>query len=61
MDTISMIFISARDIHRHGCDRRQTQLGKVRDCPEELGQTLAVYTRDSGSHVHLQVLEEPVN
>jgi hypothetical protein len=39
----------------------KTPLGKVRECPEELSQTLAVYTHDSGSHLHLQVSEEPVN
>jgi len=39
----------------------KTQLGKVRECPEELGQTLALYTHDCGAHVHMQVLEEPVN
>jgi ABC-type transporter lipoprotein component MlaA len=35
-------------------------LGKVRECPEDLGATLAEYTHDSGSHVHLQVTEEPI-
>lgn len=39
----------------------ETLLGKVRECPEELGQALAEYTHDSGAHVHLQVVEEPVN
>jgi hypothetical protein len=38
----------------------KTQLGKVRECPEDLGATLAAYTHDSGSHVHLQVTEEPI-
>ena len=60
--TISMIFISDPAVSIGTVvTAGKTQLGKVRDCPEELGQTLAVYTRDSGSHVHLQVLEEPVN
>ncbi len=39
----------------------KTPLGKVRECPEELGESLAVYTHDSGSHLYLQVTEEPVN
>jgi murein DD-endopeptidase MepM/ murein hydrolase activator NlpD len=39
----------------------KTQLGKVRECPPELGGVLATYTHDSGSHVHLKVTEEPVN
>ena len=38
----------------------KTQLGKVRKCPEDLGATLAKYTHDSGSHVHLEVTEEPI-
>lgn len=38
----------------------KTQLGKVRECPEELGATLAQYTHDSGSHVYLQATEEPI-
>jgi hypothetical protein len=35
-------------------------LGKVRECPEELGATLAEYTHDSGSHVYLQATAEPI-
>ncbi len=38
----------------------KTQLGKVRDCPEDLGQQLAIYTHDSGSHVFVQATEEPI-
>lgn len=38
----------------------KTLIGKVRLCPEEIGKTLAEYTHDSGSHVNLQVSEEPV-
>ena len=34
---------------------------QVRECPEELGKSLAQYTHDSGSHVHLQVTEEPIS
>jgi len=38
----------------------KTLLGTVRRCPEEVGQVLATYTHDSGSHVNLQVFEEPI-
>jgi len=41
-------------------DAGKTLIGKVRRCPEEIGKTLSVYTHDSGSHVNLQVSEEPV-
>jgi hypothetical protein len=59
--TVSLLFISdpvvsIGEIVTAG----KTTLGKVRQCPEELGATLATYTHDSGSHVHLQVSEEPV-
>lgn len=39
----------------------KTQLGKVRECPEGLGASLAFYTHDSGAHVHIQAIEEPIN
>jgi hypothetical protein len=60
--TVSLLFISdpvvsIGDIVTAG----KTPLGKVRECPEELGANLAEYTHDSGSHVYLQVTEEPVN
>lgn len=60
--TVSMLFIadpvvSIGEVVTAG----KTQLGKVRECPQELGKTLAVYTHDSGSHVHLQVSGEPVD
>ena len=38
----------------------QTILGKVRECPAQLSRQIAKYTHDSGSHVHLQVMKEPV-
>ncbi|MCX8031782.1 MAG: hypothetical protein N3B14_00050 [Thermoleophilia bacterium] len=38
----------------------QTVLGKVRECPDQLGKQIALYTHDSGSHVHLQVMKEPI-
>jgi hypothetical protein len=39
----------------------KTQLGTVRRCPQEIGNTLAEYTHDTGSHIHLQVSEEPIS
>jgi len=39
----------------------KTQLGKVRECPEQLGAALSPYTHDSGSHVYMQATEEPIN
>jgi len=38
----------------------KTQLGKVRECPEQLGKTLSVYTHDSGAHIHMQITEVPI-
>jgi hypothetical protein len=37
----------------------KTQIGKVRAAPPELAARLSAYTHDSGSHVHLQVTQEP--
>jgi hypothetical protein len=59
--TVSMLFVdepvvSIGEVVTAG----KTQLGKVRDCPEELGKQLAVYTHDSGSHVFMQATEEPI-
>ena len=42
-------------------DAGKTQLGTVRRCPAEVGNTLATYTHDSGSHIFLQVTEEPIS
>jgi hypothetical protein len=39
----------------------KTQLGKVRACPKELGDRLAVYTHEAGAHVYMRITEEPVN
>ena len=60
--TVTMLFIndpvvSIGDIVTAG----KTQLGVVRECPEQLGRKLATYTHDSGSHVYMQITEEPVN
>ncbi|MBN1630565.1 MAG: hypothetical protein JW990_12430 [Thermoleophilia bacterium] len=60
--TVNMIFISdpvvsIGDIVTAG----KSRLGKVRECPEELGACLSAYTHEAGAHVHLQVTEEPVN
>ena len=61
-DTVSLIFISDPVVSiGEVVSAGKTQLGKVRECPPELGTTLAVYTHDSGSHVHLMVTEEPID
>ena len=39
----------------------KTGLGKVRECPQELGKQLSIYTHDSGSHVFMQATEEPIS
>jgi len=36
-----------------------TQLGKVRGCLGDLGAQLVGYTHDTGSHVHIQVTQDP--
>ena len=59
--TISLLFVSDPVISiGEVVTAGKTQLGKVRECPAELGATLAEYTHDSGSHVFLQVTEEPI-
>jgi hypothetical protein len=59
--TVSILFISDPVVSiGEVVTAGKTTLGKVRECPAELGATLAAYTHDSGSHVHLQVSEEPV-
>ena len=60
--TVTLLFIdnpavSIGKVVRAG----ETQLGTVRRCPEEVGKTLATYTHDSGSHIYLQVTEEPIS
>ena len=60
--TISMLFVdepvvSIGEVVTAG----KTQLGKVRECPEELGKQLGIYTHDSGSHVFMQATEEPIS
>lgn len=37
----------------------KTQIGKVREAPPELAARLSAYTHDSGSHVHIQVTQDP--
>ena len=60
--TISLLFISDPVVSiGEVVSAGKTQLGKVRECPEELGKGLAQYTHDSGAHVHLQVTEEPIS
>jgi hypothetical protein len=60
--TISMLFIdepvvSIGEVVTAG----KTQIGKVRECPDELGKQLGTYTHDSGSHVFMQATEEPIS
>jgi hypothetical protein len=60
--TVSLLFVSDPVVSiGEVVTAGKSTLGKVRECPEELGRTLAVYTHDSGSHLHLQVSEEPIN
>jgi hypothetical protein len=60
--TVSLLFIADPVVSiGEAVTAGETPLGKVRECPAELGEALAVYTHDSGSHVYLQVVEEPVN
>ncbi len=59
--TISLLFISEPAVAiGEVVTAGKTQLGKVRECPAELGATLAEHTHDAGSHVYLQVTEEPI-
>jgi murein DD-endopeptidase MepM/ murein hydrolase activator NlpD len=61
-DTISLMFISDPVVSiGEVVTAGKTQLGKVRECPSELGATLAQYTHDSGSHVNMIVTEEPID
>jgi hypothetical protein len=39
----------------------KTWIGKVRECPEELGKQLSVYTHDTGSHLFMMATEEPIS
>jgi len=60
--TISLLFISDPVVSiGEVVSAGKTQLGKVRECPVELGKSLAQYTHDSGSHVHIQATEEPIS
>lgn len=61
-DTISLIFVSDPVVTiGEVVSAGKTQLGIVRECPPELGASLAQYTHDSGSHVHMMVTEEPID
>jgi len=60
--TVSLLFISDPVVSiGEVVTAGKTQLGKVRQCPPELGQALSYYSHDSGSHVHLQATEEPIS
>lgn len=59
--TITLMFISDPAVTiGERVEAGKTLLGTVRRCPEEVGEILAVYTHDSGSHIHLLVYEEPI-
>lgn len=59
--TVTLMFISDPAISiGQRVDKGKTLLGTVRRCPEEVGKVLADYTHDTGSHVYLQVSEEPI-
>lgn len=61
-DTVSLMLISDPVVSiGEVVSAGKTQLGKVRECPPELGAALAQYTHDSGSHVNLIVTEVPIN
>jgi hypothetical protein len=60
--TVSLLFIqdpsvSIGDLVTAG----KTKLGYVRQCPDQLAASLAVYTHDAGAHVYMQATEEPVS
>jgi hypothetical protein len=59
--TVTLLFISDPAVTIGArVEAGKTLLGKVRRCPEEIGKILAEFTHDSGSHVHLQVSQEPI-
>lgn len=59
--TVSLMFISDPAVSiGEVVSAGKTQLGKVRECPPELGAPLARYTHDPGAHVHLKVTQEPI-
>jgi hypothetical protein len=60
--TVSLLFIDQPSVSLgEVVTAGKTKLGKVRQCPEELGRQLAVFTHDSGSHLFMQATEEPIN
>jgi hypothetical protein len=60
--TVTLMFINNPAISiGQRVDKGKTLLGTVRRCPEEVGKTLADYTHDTGSHIYLQVSEEPIS
>jgi hypothetical protein len=57
--TISLLFISDPVVSiGQTVTAGKTQLGKVRECPGDLGAILSEHTHDSGSHVILQATGE---
>jgi hypothetical protein len=61
-DTVSLMFISDPVVSiGEVVTAGKTLLGKMRECPPELGAPLAYYTHDCGCHVHIMVTEEPID
>lgn len=61
-DTVTMLFISDPVVSiGEVVSAGKTQLGKVRESPPELAASLAKYTHDSGSHLHMWVTEESID
>jgi hypothetical protein len=58
--TISMLLVDAPTVViGQTVVAGKTQIGTVREAPSELAARLSAYTHDSGSHVHIQVTQEP--
>lgn len=58
---ISMLFVEEPVVQiGQTVEAGKTQIGRVRAAQGDLGARLAEYTHDSGSHVHLQVTQSPL-
>ena len=61
-DTVSIMFISDPVVSiGEVVTAGKTRLGKVRECPPDLGAGIAEFTHDSGSHIHMWVTQEPID
>lgn len=60
--TVSLLFINNPAVTiGERVEAGKTLLGTVRQCPSEISKMLSVYTHDSGSHIDLQVTQEPIS